>query len=119
MTLPGIKKKLSREHEEYVARKYAGRRSPSSGASPTDLGDARNVQTLIECKGQFGERTGNKPVRSTILTQFEKIADEAWSGGRDPLLALRFYKPDSPCANNEGYVDLVVRLLEDDVANGD
>jgi hypothetical protein len=118
MTLPGIKKKLSREHEEYVARKYAGRRSPSSGASPTDQGDVRVAErdVLIECKGKFGERTGEKPVRSTLVTQMEKITDEAYAEGKDPVLALRFYMPDSPIADNYGYVDLVVRFLEDDVA---
>ena len=111
----GSKKALSVEHEEYVARQYEGRRSRSSGAAPTDLGDARNGEYLIECKGQFGERTGNNPVRSTLLTQFEKIADEAWAGDLTPIMALRFYKPESPCANNEGYVDLVVKLIADDI----
>jgi hypothetical protein len=113
MASRGSKKALSKEHEEFIARRYAGRRSPSSGASPTDLGDVRvERETLIECKGKFGERIGDKPVRSTLLRQFEKVSDEAWAGDMVPL---RFYDPESPCANNEGYVDLVVKLLEDDI----
>jgi hypothetical protein len=81
MASRGSKKALSKEHEEFIARRYAGRRSPSSGASPTDLGDVRvERETLIECKGKFGERIGDKPVRSTLLRQFEKVSDEAWAG---------------------------------------
>jgi flagellar basal body rod protein FlgC len=69
---------------------------------------------MFECKGKFGERTGEKPVRSTLLSDFEKVADEAYANDRDPALALRFYKPDSPLANEKGYVDLTVRLMSDD-----
>lgn len=112
----GSKKALSVEHENFVAKKYSGKRSNSSGAAAHDQGDVRvyNHDILIECKGQFGERTGSKPVRSTLIRQMEKIADEAWSEGKDPAVALRFYLPESPLANNEGYVDFIVRLLADD-----
>lgn len=117
MAKRGSKKALSVEQEEYVAAQYGGRRSRSSGASDTDKGDVRldNGKTLFECKGKFGERAGQNPVRSTLLSDFEKIADEAYANDRDPAMALRFYKPDSPFANRDGYVDLVVRFLEDDV----
>lgn len=115
MAVAGSKKALSKEHEEYVAKRYEGRRSPSSGASITDLGDVRDETFLIECKGQFGERLGSKPVRSTLLNQFEKIADEAMQGDRIPAVALRFYKPESALANNEGFVDLIVKLVDDDL----
>lgn len=114
MAVKGSKKALSQEHEEYIAARYGGRRSPSSGAAFTDLGDVRGSDMLVECKGQFGERAGAKPVRSTLVNQFEKIADEAWQGDRTPAMALRFYVPDSPLADNLGYVDLIVKLLEDD-----
>lgn len=114
MASQGSKKALAVEHEEYVAARYGGRRSPSSGAAFTDIGDVRGVDLLIECKGTFGTRTGAKPVRSTLVNHFEKIADEAWQGDRTPALALRFYMPESPLANNMGYVDLVVKRLEDD-----
>lgn len=115
MAIAGTKKALSREHEDHVAKRYSGRRSPSSGAAWTDLGDVRHDGWLIECKGQFGERAGDNPVRSTLLNQFEKIADEAAQGDRSPAMALRFYKPESPLADNQGYVDLVVKLLNDDL----
>lgn len=117
MAVTGSKKALSREHEEYVALQYGARRSPSSGAAVTDLGDVKGSDILFECKGKFGERTGENPVRSTLVKQFEKVADEAWQGGRTPAMALRFYMPESVLANNEGFVDLVVRLLDDDVAD--
>lgn len=112
----GSKKQLSIEHEEFVARQYAGKRSRSSGAADTDQGDVRidSIGTLVECKGRFGLRTGKKPVRSTLLKHMEKVADEAFSEGKEPALALRFYVPESPLADNEGYVDLSVRLLRDD-----
>lgn len=116
MATKGSKKALSVEHEEFVASQYGGKRSESSGAAAHDQGDVRvlDADSLFECKGQFGKRTGSKPVRSTLVSQMEKIADEAWAESREPVVALRFYMPESPLANNFGFVDLVVRLLSDD-----
>lgn len=116
MAVKGSKKDLSQEHENYVARRYAGRRSPSSGAAWTDIGDVKNEDYHIECKGRFGERAGDKPVRSVLVEQFAKTADEAWQSGRIPMMALRFYLPGHILADNYGYVDLVLKLLEDDLA---
>lgn len=99
-----------------MARKYGGRRSASSGAAEHDQGDIRTKDNLLECKGKFGARTGGKPVRSVLVDQFAKIADEAYSEMRIPGIALRFYMPESSLANAYGYVDLMVRLLEDDLA---
>lgn len=110
----GSKKRLSRDHEEFIAKLYDGRRSPSSGAQAHDAGDVRTKETLFECKGKFGPRVGAKPVRATLVEQMEKITDEAYEGMRVPALALRYYMPDSPLANMEGFVDLVVRLAGDD-----
>ncbi len=119
----GSKKALSVEHEEFVASQYGGKRSNSSGGAAHDQGDVRvnhgGDATLIECKGQFGLRTSSKPTRSTLVSQMEKIADEAWSEGKEPAIALRYYIPESPLADNYGYVDLMVRLLKDDVARCD
>lgn len=114
----GSKKALSEEHEKFISERYEGSRSPSSGGAQHDQGDVRVVDddTLFECKGSFGIRTGAKPARSTLVTQMEKIADEAYSESRNPAIALRFYMPDSPLADNYGNVDLVVRLLEDDIS---
>lgn len=111
--MSALTKKLSREHENYVALRVAGRRSPSSGASNTDKGDVSTDTHMYECKGKFGDLAGLKPVRSTLVTQFEKIADEAWASDKDPVMALRFYMPDSSLADNKGFVDLLVTRLDD------
>lgn len=110
-----MRKKLSVEHEQYVAKQLGGRRSRSSGASDTDKGDVITDTQMIECKGKFGKRIGDKEVRYTLVKQMEKAADEAWANGKDPAIALRFFVPDSPLANNSGYVDLIVRQLSDEV----
>jgi len=115
----GTSKALSVEHEEFVGKYYGGRRSRSSGGADNDQGDVRqgtpwSGDHLIECK--LTGRPG-KPATATLLKTFEKIAEEAYSEGREPLIALRFFKPDSPLANSKGWVDLVVRSLESDVEN--
>lgn len=115
MAPKGSKKDLSVEHEAWIAHKYGGKRSKSSGASDTEKGDVRleTESTLIECKGKFGERTGQKPVRSNLVKQMEKIADEAYAESKEPAIALRFWMPESPLAIG-GYVDFTVRLTRDD-----
>lgn len=119
MAKKGSKKELSVRHEQYVADCYQGRWSKSSGGAVTDEGDVRTSRVLYECKGKFGVLTSEKPVRSTLLRQMEKVADEAWSVGKEPAVALRFYDPGNILADPEGWVDLVVRLLEDDVYEKD
>lgn len=113
MASRGSSKDLSVSHELYVALRYDGQRSRSSGAADTDQGDVRTKDALIECKF-----TGSpaKPLRRKpkLVAQMEKITDEAWSEGRDPAVALRFYWPESPLANNTGWIDLIVRRICDD-----
>ena len=116
MARKGTNKARSVEHEEFIAKCYQGRRSPSSGAADHDQGDvqigsARVGGMLFECKTTGG---AEKPAKSTLLTRMEKIADEAWASGLEPALALRFYKPDSRLADSKGFVDLVVRRVADD-----
>lgn len=97
-----------------MAKLYNGTVSPSSGAADADQGDVRTETELIECK-----LTGSflKPAKSISvkLEDLEKIADEAWSEGRDPVMALCIYNPDSVLADGNGYVDLTLRLTKDDV----
>lgn len=112
MATRGSSKALSVEQEEWIARKYGGRRSRSSGAADNDAGDVRTDKYLIECK-VTGRPTA--PAKSTLLKTFEKIADEAYSEGREPLVALRFFNPESPLANPHGWVDLIVRRVAEDV----
>jgi len=115
MAKRGSTKALSVAHERFIAEAYGGRRSPSSGAAEHDQGDVRAATdgTLLECKykGSPADPLKSKP---SILTVMEKIADEAWSEGKEPAVALRFFWPDSPLANRNGWVDLTVRLTDDD-----
>lgn len=108
------KRQLAKKHEEAMAALYDGVRSPTSGASPVDKGDVRikDDRTLMECKLAGSV---DKPKRTKIVKDMEKIAIEAYEEGRDPALALRYYDPDSRLANKStGYVDLIVRLAKDD-----
>lgn len=113
MAKRGTTKAFSIEQEDHVAKAYGGRRSPSSGGADNDSGDVRAPKDLIECKykGDPNRPLKNQPV---LLRQFEKVAVEAYMEGRSPVIALRFYWPDSPLANHQGWVDLSVRLLEED-----
>ena len=115
MAAKGSTKQLSVDHEEYVAHQYGGRRSRSSGGADNDNGDVRAPNDLIECKLTGGP---GRPKRSTLLKQFEKAWEEATMEGRSPVVALRYYCPDSPLANSYGWVDLAVRLLEEDAYRG-
>lgn len=118
MAAKGGSKALSVDHELWVANYYGGLRSFSSGAAQHDQGDVRVVDDarLIECKfkGSPAKPLKKKP---TLLSQMEKIADEAWSEGKDPMICLRYYSPDSSLANAHGWVDLVVRRVADDPRN--
>lgn len=113
MARRGSTKALSVEHEESIACTYNGMRSKSSGAAAHDQGDVRCPMLLIECKYTGSPRS---PMKGTpkILKEFEKITQEAWSEGKDPMLALRYYAPGSILANAQGWVDLAVRLVTDD-----
>lgn len=114
MASKGSQKALSVEQEEFIALKYGGERSPSSGAAVTDSGDVKTAEDLFECKYHGSPE---KPLKRTptIVQQMEKVRDEAQETGRWPVLALRWYLPDSPLANRHGWVDLTVRLTDDDV----
>jgi len=107
MARRGTSKRLSVDHEEYIARVYDGRRSASSGGATHDAGDVRCPTLLIECKATM------KPPKK-ILDEFEKIAEEAYAEGRTPALALRYYAPESILSDVDGFVDLMVRTVGDD-----
>lgn len=111
MAKRGSTKALSIEQENHVAKMYNGKRSASSGAADNDNGDVRAPLDLIECKVTGGP---GRPKSSTLLKTFEKVAEEAYLEGRSPVVALRFFCPDSPLADVKGWVDLSVRLLAED-----
>ena len=116
MARRGSSKRLSVEHEDWIAHKYGGNRSPSSGGAGHDAGDVRcydeygRPSLLIECKMTMAK------TRPKILKEFEKIAKEAWAEGRDSALALRYFAPESILADTDGWVDLIVRRVGDDSA---
>lgn len=116
MAVRGSSKRLSVDHENHVADVYHGRRSASSGAADNDNGDVRAKYDLFECKltGKPG-----KPSRSTLLKQFTKVAEEAFLEGRQPAVALRFFDPTNILADPQGWIDLVVRTLDDDAERTD
>lgn len=113
MAKRGTVKRESIDHEDWVAHTYYGVRIDNSGAIPGKEGDVRTPTQLIECKctGRPAQPLKKKPV---LLRLFEKIADEAYMDSRYPMMALRYYWPDSPLANRDGYVDLIVKRVEDD-----
>jgi hypothetical protein len=122
MAKRGTTKRYSTDQEKFVAQKYDGTVSPSSGAASNDSGDVRAYNDLIECKmtGTPGKvctkhETGDCPIctRTPLIRTFEKIAEEAYLESKSPVIALRFWCPDSPLSRN-GWLDLSVRLLEED-----
>lgn len=118
MAKRGTSKWFSQLHEEFIARVYGGRSSPSSGGVVTDLGDVRTSDCLYECKhtGTF-----SKPAKSISLKldHLEKIADEARAEGRSPAMCLRLYAPDSILSDYDGFVDITARLTADDLRRHD
>jgi hypothetical protein len=98
------------QHEKDIARLYSGKRVSGSGSKAREKGDVRveDDSELFECKYTSSEK------KATIVKRIEKVAKEAYEEGYDPVLALRYYDPDSPLAR-DGHVDLIVRLAHDDV----
>lgn len=113
MAKRGTVKFESVKHEDYIARAYYGVRQRSSGATAGDEGDVRTPTQLIECK-TTGSPANPLKAKPSLLRLFEKVADEAYMDSRYPMMALRYYWPDSSLANSDGYVDLIVKRVEDD-----
>lgn len=112
----GTSKQKSLDQENYVAKALDGRRSPSSGAADTDAGDVRTPFTLIECKctGVPGHvKQPKHPSFNQMIAWLEKVSEEAWEEGKDPALAYRFYNPSSRFAKTSGWVDILIRPLDD------
>lgn len=112
MARPGSSKKRSLDQEDFVARLYGGKRSPSSGAAVHDAGDIRTERCLIEAKTTGGPHV-SRPA-PMIIKHLEKIAHEAWEEGRDPVLVMRYYLPSSSLSTTDGFVDVAIRPMRDD-----
>lgn len=122
MAKVGTTKQFSLDQESFVALAYGGVRSPSSGGADNDSGDVRAPFDLIECKmtGTPGKictkhETADCPIctRTPFIRILEKIAEEAHLEGKSPVVAQRFWCPDSPLSHN-GWIDVSVRLLRED-----
>src|ERR1035437_5977276 len=114
----GTNKRRSLDQEHFVAQRYGGRVSPSSGGADTDAGDVRTDVSLIECKvsGIPGRET-NQPAPPSCresLRWLVKINQEAVEEGRIPASAIRWFDVNGEfdsLADVEGWVDVVVRPL--------
>lgn len=120
MAKRGTNKRFSQDQEAFVAAQYGGTVSPSSGAANNDSGDVRTERDLIECKVKVPQtcKKGHSHYechcgQPALVKTFEKISEEAYAEGKSPVVALRFWYPSSILAKN-GWVDLSVRLLEED-----
>lgn len=68
----------------------------------------------IECKTTGGP--GEDPIKLPgFVKELEKLARKAYANGKDPVLALRYYQPESILADYQGWVDLAVKPLDVDV----
>lgn len=111
-SLKKTNKELSVEQEDYIAKIYNGRRSPSSGAQAGDRGDIRfnvsleesSFKYIAECKATRNQSISVK--KETWL----KIKEEAEDSGKTPTMFLRFY--DETTGEK---IDLVVRDVRDDL----
>lgn len=112
MAKRGTVKRKSVEQEDFIAAHYEGRRSRSSGAADTDAGDVRTCMHLIECKVMGNPEESAK--RPGFARDMEKITEEAWSEGRMPALAIRWYDPDSILSDRTGWCDVIVKRVADD-----
>ena len=110
----GRKKWSSLLQETFIANRYVGKRSPSSGAANNDSGDVRTDALLVECKCTEQAKGPAKSIR-ILVEDFEKIADEAWAEGRIPAMAFRIYHPGSVLADEHGFIDLITYRVADDV----
>jgi len=106
------KRQLAEQHETFIAKKYSGRRSRSSGASVVDKGDVTTPTHIFECK--LRGAPGGPSMRTTVMRWMEKCADEAWAEGKKPAVCLRYFCPESPLAAHDGWVDFTVKLTSDD-----
>lgn len=111
MAKRGTNKARSLDQENHLAKLFDGKRSPSSGAASNDAGDIRCEKIMIEAKVTG---TPAKVKRPAWLKQFEKVAEEAWQEGREPVMAFRFFDPESILSDSDGIIDLTVRICADD-----
>lgn len=103
---------MSVQQEDYIAKRYNGRRSPSSGAQDVDRGDVRyTVSVEYEDFPYTAECKATKAASISLKKDvWEKIREEAEDQERRPCMFLRFY--DETTGES---LDLVVRDVRDDL----
>lgn len=114
MAKRGTVKHRSVEQEDFIAREYGGFRSTTSGAH--DGNDVCTRMDYIECKFEGGPGEKESTGYRVKITELEKIANAAYAASRNPVMAIRLYAPESFLSDEDGNVDIVVRLLSNDVA---
>jgi len=81
----------SMKHEADVAKRSGGSRVPGSGSIAGIPGDVSHAKDLGENKLTFKTDTRIQ------LTWLRKIADQALTQGKDPVVHLRYEKLQPPC----------------------
>lgn len=80
----------SKKQEDYVAKKFNGRRQPNSGATPFAPGDVILDNFLIECK----TKTKSSDSISIKKDWFKKIREEAIFLGKQHIALTFNFGPD-------------------------
>ena len=87
-----LNRRMSKKHEEYLAKVFAGRVTPGSGNQPVNPMDVRQsryeraVAFAIEGKSTLGKSI------SVTRAMLDKAKRQAH--GERPMIALRFYNDD-------------------------
>lgn len=111
-TLQKTNKELSVEQENYIAKAYGGRRSPSSGAQDADRGDVRYEIDILDVNFRFtGECKATRASSFSLKKEtWNKIQQEADEQGRAACMFIRFYDEETG-----DKLDLVVKDVLDDL----
>lgn len=101
---------MSKEHEKDTAKRTGGRRVSGSGNQPGNPGDVKGLKDLQELKA-----TGKVDETRIQLKWLRKIAFEALTQNRWPVVNLRFTKLEPPCPKDWVLIpaDVYDRLKEE------
>ena len=86
---------LSKKHETETAKKFGGRRVPGSGAILGKPGDVRGRKDLQELKAT--DKVNETRIKIEWL---QKIAEQAITQGKYPVVNMRFTKLEPPASED-------------------